>query len=275
MTACHHTIGGTSVETKLGGKTALLTGATSGIGKRTAIGLGALGATVVVVARDRERGRIVQQEIRRESGNDAVELLVADLTAQRNVRALAAEFRERHDRLHLLVHATGARFGARGLTEDRLERTFALNYLAAFQLTNLLLDELRAGAPSRVLNVVSRVPRGVHLDLDDLQGERDYVPARAHAQSTLATILWTYELASRLDGTGVTVNCVEQGRRRSRRAARTLLRVATAPELEAVSAECFSTSGVEKRTRNETYDPALAAQLWEASERLVGALVPA
>lgn len=276
MTRCHRTIGGTSVKAKLGGRTALVTGATSGIGKRAAIGLGALGARVVVVARDRERGRIMQQEIRRESGNDAVELLVADLVSQRDVRGLAAEFRARHDRLDLLVNGVNARFAERGTTQEGLERTFAVNYLAAFQLTDLLLDELRNAAPARVLNIVPRIPRGVHLALDDLQGARVYTGSAAVAQSALATILWTYELASRLDGSGITVNCLERGRRwRSRRGARSLLQIVTDPELEVVSAECFSASGAEKRTSNETYDPAIAAQLWEESQRLTGALVPA
>lgn len=284
---------------KLAGKTALVTGATSGLGKQTAIGLAALGSTVVVVSRDRTRGRVVQQEVRRESGNHAVELLVADLSSQREVRALASGFRQRHDRLDLLVNGAGAQFAERGVTEDGLERTFAVNYLSAFQLTNLLLDELAAGAPSRVLNVVSRAHRGVHLDVDDLHREREYLPGRAYAQSKLATILWTYELASRLDGSGITVNCVEPGwvhtnlrrelrgwpkavhvltapfRRSARRGARSLLHVATAQELETVSAECFSKTGAEKRTSNETYDPALAAQLWEVSERLSGGLVSA
>ncbi len=260
------------MERLLEGKIALVTGAGSGIGKQTAIGLAKRGATVVLVAGDRERGAVLKQEVRRISGSDAVELLVADLSSQRGVHQLAEDFRARWDRLSVLVNDAGGLFRERQLTVDGIERTFAVNYLSAFQLTNLLTDELCAGAPSRVVNVASRAHRSAHLDFDDLQSEHDYSPQRAYAQAKLATILFTYELASRFDGSGVTVNCVEP-RRTARRGARSLVHVAAAPDLETVSAECFSPSGGEKRTSSETYDPAVAAELWEASEALLGVRV--
>jgi len=281
------------VESLLQGKTALVTGAMSGIGKQTAIGLAKRGATVVLVARDRERGAVRKQEVRRISGSPQVELLVADLSTQRGVAGLAEAFRARWDDLSVLVNGIDARFEQRSVTEDGVERTLATNYLSAFLLTNLLREELRAGAPSRIVNVASRAHRGAHLDFDDLHSERDYSAQRAYAQSKLAMILFTYELASRLDS-GVTVNCVEPGAvltprgatglarvggvlaaplRRGRRGVRGLLHVATAPDLETVSAECFSPSGAERRTSNESYDPMVAAQLWEASEALAAARV--
>lgn len=280
------------METSLQGRTALVTGADTGAGKRTAIGLAKLGATVVLVAPDRGHGMVLRQEVRRESGSEAVELLTGDLSVQRDVHHVAEGFRERHNRLDLLILGTRAQYAQREVTEDGIERTFATNYLSAFLLTCLLLDELRAAAPSRVVTVASRAHRQVSLDFDDVQSERDYACSRAFGQSQLATILFTYELASRLDGTGVTVNCVEPvvtgGSNRlprplrllrkpfslsARRAARSLVRVAAAPELETVSAEYFSPRGSEKRTSPETYDPAIAAQLWEESERLVGVMV--
>jgi NAD(P)-dependent dehydrogenase (short-subunit alcohol dehydrogenase family) len=279
------------VESSLQGKTALVTGADSRTGKRTAIGLAKLGATVVLVTPDRGHGLVLRQAIRRESGNDAVELLPGDVSMQRDVHRIAEGFRERHDRLHLLIHGASVCYPEREVTEDGIERTFATAYLSTFLLTSLLLDELRAAAPSRVVTVASRAHRQVSIDFDDLQSEQDYSAAKAFAQAQLATILFTYELASRLDGTGVTVNCVapnavESGRatgalgrliaplrRTPRRGAKTLLRVAAAPELENVSCEYFSPRGSEQRTSAETYDPAVAAQLWEESERLVGVMV--
>lgn len=276
------------MEPSLRGKTALVTGTDASIGKQTAIGLAELGAAVVLVAPAGAQSAVMKQEVRRESGSEAVEVLDGDVAVQRDVHHVAEEFRARHDRLDLLVHTACARYDQREVTEDGVERTLATNYLSAFLLTSLLLDELRAGAPSRVLTVTSRAHRHVSLDFDDLQGERDYAGPKAYAQAKLATILWTYELAGRLDGSGVTVNCVapatsetERGATRAptfsswgaHRAARGLLRVAAAPDLEQVSAECFSRRGAEKRTSADTYDPAIAASLWEATERLVGVMV--
>ncbi len=286
------------METSLYGKTALVAGAASRTGKRTAIGLAKLGATIVLVAPERGHGMVLRQEVRRESANDTVEMLTGDMSLQRDVHRIAEGFRERHEKLHLLIHGASAAFAERELTEDGIERTFATNYLSAFLLTSLLLDELRAAAPSRVVTVASRAHRQFSLDFDDLQNEDDYSPAKAFARSELATILFTYELASRLDGTGVTVNCAEPGavdaagpgtmaaklprplrllavpfRRTARRGAKSLLRIAASPELEMVSCEYFSPRGSEKRTSAETYDPAIAARLWEESERLVGVMV--
>lgn len=273
------------MDSSLHGRTALITGADSRTGKRTAIRLARLGATVVLVVPDRGRGMVLRQEVRRESGSEAVELLPGDVAVQRDVHSVAEGFRERHDRLHLLIHGARAQYDRREVTEDGIERTFATTYLSGFLLTCLLLDELRAAAPARVVTMASRAHRQATLDFDDLQSERGYTAAKAFGQAELATILFTYELASRLDGTGVTVNCVEptasQPARRlplavrggARRSAKSVLRVAAAPELETVSAEYFSSRGAEKRTSAETYDPAIAAQLWEESERLVGVMV--
>lgn len=275
------------MEPSLRGRTALVTGTQAGIGKHTAIGLAELGAAVVLVAPVGAQSSVLKQEVRRESGSDDVEVLDGDVGLQRDVHHVAGEFLARHDRLDLLIHTACARYDEREVTEDGIERTLAVNYLSTFLLTSLLLDELRAGAPSRVLAVTSKSHRHVSLDFDDLQGESAYTAARAYAQSKLATILFTYELAGRLDGSGVTVNCVAPGTADSergatrpatlswsdRRAARALLRAAAAPELETVSAECLSRRGTARRTSADTYDPAIAASLWEATEGLVGVRV--
>ena len=257
----------------LHGRVALVTGATSGTGRQTAIGLARRGARVVAVARDPERGAVAKQTIRRLSGSDQVELLVCDLLSQRSVTQLAEAFRARHDRLDLLVNCASASFRYRGETEDRVERTFAVNYLSAFLLTTLLLEPLADAAPSRVVNVVSRAHRTGHVDLDDLHSVHGYSPSRAHGQAQLATVLFTYELACRLDGLGITVNCVEPPRAGS--IARNVLRVATDPALEQVSAEFFDRWGVQRKTSDESYDPGIAASLWHASEDLIRVPAPA
>jgi NAD(P)-dependent dehydrogenase (short-subunit alcohol dehydrogenase family) len=283
----------------LAGRVALVTGATSGIGRQTAVELAARGATVVMVARDRQRGAVAKQTIRRMSGSEDVELLVCDLLSQKAVQGLAEDFRQRHDRLDILVNNAGAVYWQRGETEDGIERTLAVNYLSAFLLTTLLLEPLADAAPSRVVNVVSRAHRGGHVDFDDLQGAHDYQAATAYGQAKLALVLFTYELAARLDGLGITVNCVEPGRALTRidraqegiarlgwwlslplrvsprAAARSVVKVATDPALDGISAEFFDRWGLQRKTSNESYDPGTATRLWRASEQLITLTMPA
>ena len=174
------------------GKVCVVTGANSGIGRVTAIGLAKRGATVVLVCRNEERGGPVLEEIRR-NGRGSAALLVADLASQRQVRAVAAAFLARFDRLDVLVNNAGvAGWGTRLVTEDGLERTFAVNHLAPFLLTALLLDRLKASAPARVVTVSSAAHRNYALDFDDLQGERRYSAFGAYSRSKLANILFTY-----------------------------------------------------------------------------------
>jgi NAD(P)-dependent dehydrogenase (short-subunit alcohol dehydrogenase family) len=193
------------------GKICIVTGANSGIGKATALGLAEMGATVVMLCRDRGRGEAAQAEIRGEAGGDAVELMLADLSFQASVRDFVERFGRAYDRLHVLVNNAGVVAPRRTVTADGLELTFAVNYLAPFLLSNLLVGALKAGAPSRVVNVASSLHRRGKISFDDLQLEKDYNFARAGYQSKLALILFTYELARRLEGAAVTANCLHPG----------------------------------------------------------------
>ena len=192
-------------------KYCLVTGASSGIGKEIAIGLAKMGANVVMVCRDPLRGQIAQDDIRKESGSSQVDFLLADLSSRKQIRRLAAEYQNRYPGLHVLVNNAGTGMDKRILTEDGFETTFAVNYLAYFLLTNLLIDMLKKSAPSRVINIASQIHRVVKLDLDDLQSEKQFSRDISYARSKLAGIIFTYELARGLEGSGVTVNCVCPG----------------------------------------------------------------
>src|SRR5437763_11599826 len=198
-------------ETRLQEKICLVTGSTSGIGKVTARELANRGATVVLVSRSRAKGEATQAEIKQATGNQHVELLVADLSLLQDVRRLAAEFQHTYPHLHLLVNNAGGAYPRRTLTSEGLEATLAVNYLAPFLLTELLLDTLKASAPARIVNVSSAQHATVSLEFDNLQGEKKYANLRNYGQAKLALLLWTYELARRLEGTGVTVNALHPG----------------------------------------------------------------
>jgi NAD(P)-dependent dehydrogenase (short-subunit alcohol dehydrogenase family) len=193
------------------GKTCLVTGATSGIGFETARVLAQAGATVVAVGRSQERGAEAVARIRQETGNAVVEFLQADLSVQAQVRSLAQEFQRNHAPLDVLVNNAGGFFMPRRLSADGIEMTWALNYLSVYLLTELLLDTLKASAPARIVNVSSDMHRSAQLNFDDLQGARKYSGMKAYGQSKLAMVLFTYELARQLEGTGVTVNALHPG----------------------------------------------------------------
>jgi NAD(P)-dependent dehydrogenase (short-subunit alcohol dehydrogenase family) len=276
-------------------KVALITGANSGLGKATAIGLARAGFTVVVTARSRERGEAAQREIANISGGQ-VELLLADLSSQAQIRALAAEFLARHDRINLLVNNAGNSYMTRQLSPDGIELSLAVNHLASFLLTHLLLDALQAGAPARIVNVGTRL--NTAMDFDDLQWERrPYRGLSAYAQSKLGNLHFTLELAERLAGTGVTVNCVHPGVFRSNlgrnagpmprwmeivtgmsrpflpsaeKAAERVLHVALAPGLDGVSGRYFGLPGVELQPPPQALDRVARERLWAISSALVG-----
>jgi NAD(P)-dependent dehydrogenase (short-subunit alcohol dehydrogenase family) len=193
------------------GKVVLITGGTSGIGKAAATALAAMGAEVVVTGRNRERGEAALAEIRRASDSEKVSLVLADLAVQAEVRKLADSFRERHDRLDVLVNNAGLIQSRRKKTPDGIELTLAVNHLAPFLLTSLLLDLLEKSAPSRVITVSSEARRHAEIDFDDLQSERRYRAFPVYGMTKKANILFTYELAERLEGTGVVANCVHPG----------------------------------------------------------------
>jgi NAD(P)-dependent dehydrogenase (short-subunit alcohol dehydrogenase family) len=197
------------------GKTCLVTGATSGIGKATALGLAGLGATVVLVCRNESKGREVTRQLRAMTGNETINVLVADLSLQRQIRRLAADFSRRHERLDLLVNNAGAMFPHRLETDEGIEITLAVNHLAPFLLTNLLLNRLKAAREARVVNVNSDAHEQGIIDFDDIHMRRHYpsggVGMRAYGNAKLANLLTTYELARRLGDSGITVNALHPG----------------------------------------------------------------
>jgi NAD(P)-dependent dehydrogenase (short-subunit alcohol dehydrogenase family) len=275
------------------GKICLITGTNSGIGKATALGLAHMGATVVMVCRDRAKGEEAQREIQTKSGNDAVDLLLADLSSQQSIRQLAETFRQRYTHLHVLINNAGAGFSQRKESVDGVEMTFAVNHLAPFLLTNLLLDVLKHSAPARIINVASENHRFVRLDMQDLQLQRRYGFLRAYGRSKLALLLFTYDLARRLHGTGITANALEPGptattfgQKDAGPVARLLLRfmssrfgspekgantslyLASSPEVETITGKYFVKS-VPKRSSALSYDESLQRQVWEESAKLV------
>ena len=193
------------------GKRVLVTGANTGIGKWTAIGLAERGAAVVIHSRNPEKGRAAQDEIRRQSGSADVDLLLADFSSLAEVRRLAAEVLERYPRLDVLVNNAGLISGRRAESADGYELTFAVNHLAPFLLTNLLLDRIVASAPARIVTVSSRAHLRAAIDFDDLDVRHGYQAMDAYSRSKLANVLFTRELARRLEGTGVTANCLHPG----------------------------------------------------------------
>ena len=193
------------------GKTCLVTGATNGIGRVTALELAHMGADVLIAGRDPARCALTAADIREESGNPNVDFLVADLSSQEEVRRLAKEFKERRQRLDVLLNNAGAINISRRKSADGIELTFALNHLSCFLLTNLLLDVLAASSPARVVNVASSVHEKAKIDLFDIHAPRRYSGFRAYSRSKLCNLLFTYELARRLEGTGVTANALHPG----------------------------------------------------------------
>ena len=195
----------------MAGKNVLVTGGTAGIGKATAVGLATLGARVAITGRERGRAEAAAADIRAASGNPAVDLFTADMSSQAEVRRLAGTILHAYPRLEVLVNNVGGFWAHRHVTTDGLEHTFAVNHLSAFLLTNLLLDRLKASAPARVVTVSSGAHATGRIDFDDLQGAAGYSGKRAYSASKLANIMFTYELARRLQGTGVTATVLHPG----------------------------------------------------------------
>ena len=283
----------TAARAPMQGRTVLVTGGTGGIGLATAEGLSGLGAHVGIVGRDRGRAETAAAGIRAATGRD-VDVFVADMSVQAEVRRLGAEVLAAYPRLDVLVNNVGGYWAHRHVTPDGLEHTFALNHLAPFLLTALLIDRLRASAPARVVTVSSGAQSMGRVDFDDLQGAVRYNGQRAYNQSKLANVLFTYELARRLEGTGVTANVLHPGVVRTSfgledsgrwmrlmlpfvrpflkspaRGAATSVHLASDPGLEQVSGYYFA-NGKQKQSSAPSYDVAVAGRLWETSARLVG-----
>ncbi len=271
------------------GKTVLITGANTGIGRATTLALAGMGAKIVMLCHTRERGQKAMEEIKEKSDNPDIDLLVADLSVQADVRRAAAEFAARYSRLHVLINNAGVILPNRVVTGDGLESTLAVNYLAPFLLTNLLRDRLKAAAPARIINVASGIQRA--LDFADLQGEKRYGGLRAYGESKTALILHTYELARRLAGTGVTANCLHPGdirtdifrhytglfklilsisgplMRSPEKGAQTPVYLASSPKVQNVTGRYFVNRRPVKSSAS-TYDESAARRLWDISAEL-------
>jgi NAD(P)-dependent dehydrogenase (short-subunit alcohol dehydrogenase family) len=275
------------------GRVCLITGATSGIGKATAISLAQQGMTLALVSRKREKGELVLREVKEKTGNNKTELFIADLSSFNEVRILGQEVRAKHPTIDILINNAGGVFGARTPTSDGIELTFALNHLTYFLLTILLLDPLKSAPQGRIINVSSQVHQYGAMAFDDLSQEKKYNAMRAYAQSKLANVLLTYELARRLKGTGVTANTLHPGAVRSNfgrelpgiggfffrhfgyfmrspeKAAETVTWLASSNELTGVTGKYFFDKK-EIRSSRISYDTGVAQRLWELSEKMTG-----
>ena len=282
------------------GKTVIVTGGNNGIGLQTAVGLARLGATVVITARNRAKGEAALTEIKKSSDNDNVELLLADFASLASIRGFVEEFKMNHDRLDVLVNNAGGINTSRSETLDGFETTFGVNHLGYFLVTSLLLDLLKASAPARIVSVSSRAhlrPKG--MNFDDLNAEKNYggLGMAVYGESKLANVLFTYELARRLEGSGVTANCLHPGVVRSgfgqnnggfisfafksfytlltpvtksnAQGAKTSIYLASSPEVEGVTGKYFADSK-ETPSSPASHDEEAAKRLWEISEQMTG-----
>ena len=279
------------------GKTVLITGGTGGIGRAAAVGLASMGARVGITGRDRPRADAAAAAIARESGNPAIDVFVADMSSQAEVRRLADEVLAAYPRLDVLLNNVGGFWAHRHMTADGLEHTFALNHLAPFLLTNLLLERLKASAPARIVTVSSGAQSMGKIDFDDLMGEQKYSGSGAYNQSKLANVMFTYELARRLEGTGVTATALHPGltstafsaedpsmgllvkvlrpfMKSPARGAETPIYLASSAEVEGVSGQYFANRKA-KKSHDSSYDAATTARLWQVSADLVGLPVDA
>src|SRR2546421_2768600 len=272
-------------------KVVMITGANSGIGKAASLALAKMGANVVMVTRNKEKGEAARAEIIKKSQNNSVDLLMADLSSLESVRKLATEFQRRYSKLHVLVNNAGLFNQRHNVTTDGYENTFATNYLAPFLLTNLQLPILKASAPSRIINVSSVGHYNGHINFDDLNLEKEYGGWKAYGQSKLALVLFTHELAKKLQGTRVTVNSVHPGTVATniwtrplgpagfimslpklfmlspQRGGETIVYLASSDEAEGLNGEYLEKLKV-KKSSDESYDEEIAQRLWDVSEKL-------
>lgn len=279
--------------TDLSGKTILITGGNAGIGKETAVALARMGADVVIVSRNHARGEAAVAEIRQRSGSQRVSMLQADMASMQSIRALADAFKAGHGRLDVLVNNAGALHYERHETADGLEMTFGVNHIGYFLLTHLLQDLLKATPGARIVNVSSEAHRMGRVNFDDLNSTRSYGAYPAYGTSKLMNLLFTYELARRLEGTGVTVNALHPGviasgfgsggnlfwrvgfalvrpfMQSAEGGARTSIFLASSPEVEGVTGKYFIRCKP-RRSSAASYDQATARRLWEVSEQICG-----
>jgi len=268
------------------GKICIITGANSGIGKATAIALAKMGATIVMVCREKVTGENAQKEIIELSGNKDVDLFLCDLSSQKEIRDLASNFKNKYQTLHILINNAGVMMKKGPISTDGFEMNFAVNHLAPFLLTNLLLDMLKKNAPSRIVNVSSGAHKMAKLDFDDLQSENTKPRfMRIYGNSKLALMLFSYELSRKLEGTNVTVNTVHPGvvatnlgRHQSKfnqkfskvvfkkpeKGAETSIYLASSPEVEGITGKYF-VNKESRKSSDASYNEDDAKRLWEIS----------
>lgn len=275
-------------------KLVLITGANSGIGKATSIELARLGATVVMVCRSKERGEEALKEVREKSGSKKLNLMLCDLASMKSIKNFCEDFLNKYDRLDVLINNAGIILPKRQFTEDGFEMQLGVNHFGHFLLTNLLLDLIKRSAPSRIINVSSGAHKMGKMNFSDLPLDRGYNLVKGYSRSKLANILFTYELARKLEGTGVTANCLHPGAVSSNmgvdrdtgfgkgvhnllgkilqsplEGAATSIYLAASPEVEEVSGKYYYKKKVIKSSK-KSYDVALAKCLWNVSEAVVG-----
>ena len=267
-------------------KIVLITGATSGIGKETALGLAKLGATIVFTTRDNLKGEKTKKELIATTNNKNIHMLKCDLASFESIRNCCKEFKSKYDKLHVLINNAGVWDFKRRESKDGIENIFATNYLAPFLMTNLLIDILKKGSPSRIINVTSGMHYGT-INFDDIEFKQKFSGAKAYRQSKLGLILFTRFLAKKLEGTGVTVNCVHPGMNKTdlgrdaggfsqmifklmgknpEIGAETSIYLASSPDVENITGEYFAKEKI-KRSSKESYDMDLAKKLWDVSEK--------
>lgn len=270
------------------GKIVLITGATSGIGKETAIGLAKLGATIVFTTRDIQRGQSTKDEIIKESNNSSVDFLYCDLASFDSIRKFCDEFKGKYNQLHVLINNAGIWNYKMLESNDGIEETFAVNYLAPFLMTNLLLDLLKKSSPSRIISLSSALHIGT-IKFDDIEFKKSFSGRAAYSQSKLAIILFTKLLAKKLEGTGVAVNCVHPGfistnlardagfisrtlfkifGKNPKKGAETSIYVASSPDVENITGEYFYNKKVAQSSA-ESNDMETAKKLWDVSMEYV------
>ena len=274
----------------IGGKICMITGANSGIGKATAIGLAKLGAHLVLVCRNQERAEAAIKEIKENCGDQSIEFILADLSSQREIHRVVSEFKAKHEKLDVLINNAGVNLPKRTLTVDGIENTFAVNYLAQFMLSILLFDVIKKGDPARIVNVASSV-QAKSIDFENLNGEKNYGQLKAYGLSKLAVVLFTHEFAKKVSRTGVTVNCLHPGfvktkmirnfrpfvkyfyhfiglfMKSPKNGAKTSILLASSPEVNGVSGKYFKKRKEAKSTKI-SYDDEVAKRLWEISVEL-------
>lgn len=273
------------------GKICLVTGANAGIGYAISLGLANMGATLIMVCRNKSRGEAALVELKKKSNNSSVFLFIADLSSQASIHQFVEKFKMQFGKLDILINNAGIITQNRTLTEDGLEAQFALNHMAPFLLTNLLLDSLKASHSARIINISSNAHKTASINLDDLQSEQSYNPKEVYQRTKLCNVLFTYELARQLNGTHITVNCVHPGVVQTKllheynggksksnfitrlfystpeKGAETPLYLASSSEVEGISGKYFENKKIVNSSKH-SYAIALAKELWQVSKNL-------